>query len=220
MNRVLVLVEGQTEERFVKDVLREHFWEKNIDITPKIATTKRVKNGSDFKGGLSYYGKVENDIKLLLGDTGAKYITTFLDYYALPSDFPGMNNRPTASSYERAVHVEKEFKIQIDNQRFYPFLMVHEFEALLFSKPLEIVRSLNKSYLLKKFDEIKNSFKTPEDINDSPLTAPSKRIINYCPEYQKNVHGPLISKRIGLETILSECPHFKEWYSWLSTIAD
>ena len=42
MKRVLALVEGQTEERFFKDVLCPHFWGREIDLTPKIATTKRV----------------------------------------------------------------------------------------------------------------------------------------------------------------------------------
>jgi len=33
MQRVLVLVEGQTEERFVKDVLRSYLWIRNVDLS-------------------------------------------------------------------------------------------------------------------------------------------------------------------------------------------
>ena len=42
MVRVLVLVEGQTEERFVTDVLVPHYQTKQIFLIPKILTTKTV----------------------------------------------------------------------------------------------------------------------------------------------------------------------------------
>lgn len=51
--RVLVLVEVQTEERFVNDVLTPHFETKQVFLSPKILTTKVVKSGRDFKGGAS-----------------------------------------------------------------------------------------------------------------------------------------------------------------------
>ena len=89
MDRVLILVEGQTEERFIKSILQPHLSAFGVHVEPKIVTTKRVKSGPDFKGGITNFGKVENDIRLLLGDTNAALITTMLDYYGLPSDFPG-----------------------------------------------------------------------------------------------------------------------------------
>jgi len=53
MHRVLILAEGQTEERFVKDILQPHLWPFGVDPQPKIATTKRIKDGIDFKGGVA-----------------------------------------------------------------------------------------------------------------------------------------------------------------------
>ena len=42
--RVLILVEGQTEERFVKDVLGPAFWEKEeINERPQFAPSKRIQ---------------------------------------------------------------------------------------------------------------------------------------------------------------------------------
>lgn len=218
MKRVLVLVEGQAEERFVKDVLEPHLSARNIYPTPKVVTTKRVKGGSDFKGGLTGYQKVENDLKRLLQDTAAVSVTTFIDYYALPSDFPGMSTRPNGASLDKAQHVEAEWRSRIDDARFRPYLMVHEFEALLFSKPDELMKALHKPGCLAQLDTIRSSFNTPEDINDNPLTAPSKRIIDLLPGYQKVLHGPSIAKRIGVGVLRSQCPHFNEWLSWFEAL--
>lgn len=218
MKRVLVLVEGQTEERFVKDVLAPHLWTSGKDPIPKVVTTKRVKRGPDFKGGITDYQKVESDLRRLLGDTGVAAVTTFIDYYALPVDFPGMATRPNGTPQDRARHVENEWAQWIDHPRFRPYLMIHEFEALLFSKPDELSKALYQNDALQELAAIRASFVTPEDINDNPLTAPSKRIIKVVPGYQKTLHGPLVTKRIGLEILCEECPHFSEWIGWMELL--
>ncbi len=218
MKRVLILVEGQTEERFVKNVLRPSFWTKGMDLIPKIATTKRVKKGPDFKGGITEYQKVENDLRRLLGDTAALFVTTFIDYYGLPSDFPGMSTRPGGSSLDRARHVETEWEREIAHQRFHAYLMIHEFEALLFTRPEELAKAVYQADAKDKLMTIRNSFPTPEDIDDDPINAPSKRIMNIMPAYQKTLHGPLITGRIGLEILRQECPHFREWLNWLESL--
>jgi hypothetical protein len=218
MRRVLVLAEGSTEERFIKDVLAPHLEVRNIFAIPKILTTKRTKQGPDFKGGITDYQKVENDLKRLLGDTDAAYVTTFIDYYGLPGTFPGMTSRPAGSPQVRVGHVETVWQRHINHQRFRPYLMIHEFEALLFSKPDELSRALYQSSLLPKLHDIRHQFSTPEDINDDPNTAPSKRIVDIFPAYQKALYGPLVAKRIGLETLRRECNHFNDWLTWLEGI--
>ena len=215
MKRVLVLVEGPTEERFVKDVLCPHIWPLGIDTIPTLVKTKRVKCGPDFKGGVTVYQKVENDLRRLLQDTGAEAVTTFIDYYALPTDFPGMSNRPDGPSILKVRHVEAEWERKIYHERFHAFLMVHEFEALLFSKPDEISTALYEPFKLPQLMGIRLSFATPEEINDNPQTAPSKRIAALLPAYDKALHGPILARRIGLETIRRECSHFNEWLTWL-----
>ncbi len=218
MKRVLVLVEGFTEERFVKDVLAPHLESREIFATPKIVTTKRTKQGPDFKGGITDYQKLENDLLRLLGDTGAAFVTTFIDYYGLPNEFPGVTSRPMGSPYERAIYVETEWKHQINHPRFHPYLMIHEFEALLFAKPEELSRALYQSSLLPQLKAVRDAFPSPEDINDDPQTAPSKRILQIVPSYQKALHGPLVSRRIGLENLRHECRHLNDWLTWLEGI--
>ncbi|MBI5695338.1 MAG: DUF4276 family protein [Nitrospirae bacterium] len=218
MKNILVLVEGQTEERFIKDVLAPHLWSRGKHPIPSVITTKRVKSGNDFTGGFTGYGKVENDLRRLLQDTAAVSVTTFIDYYALPSDFPGMDSRPVDNPLGRVRHVEATWRKHVDHPRFRPYLMVHEFEALLFSKPDELCNALSQPQKLDKFKAIRDEFASPEDINDSPITAPSKRIIGIIPAYQKVVYGALVSKRIGLEVLRNECPHFSEWLGWLESL--
>ena len=83
MTQVLVLVEGQTEETFVKRVLAPHLATRQIWITPIIVTT----HGAN-KGGLSRYSIVKKELCNLRRDPHI-WLTTMFDFYGLPRDFPG-----------------------------------------------------------------------------------------------------------------------------------
>ena len=65
---------------------------------------------------------------------------------------------------------------------------------------------------------IRGQFETPEDINDNPETAPSKRIAGAIPRYNKRLHGPLLTKEISLEIIRDECPRFNDWMTRLESL--
>jgi hypothetical protein len=58
---------------------------------------------------------------------------------------------------------------------------------------------------------------TPEDINNSQETAPSKRLAKIFPygRYGKVEHGALIAEAIGIETIRAKCPKFDAWITHL-----
>ncbi len=111
-------------------------------------------------GGITDYQKVENDLRRLLGDTGVAAVTTFIDYYALPADFPGMNTRPNNKPLSRAIHVG-QWRKRIDHPLFRPFLMLHEFEALLFSRPEALCKALYQTESLQELSDIRASFDTP-----------------------------------------------------------
>ena len=53
MKWLLILVEGQTEETFVRDVLIAHLASFEVHATPVILKTKRVKAGGVFRGGVT-----------------------------------------------------------------------------------------------------------------------------------------------------------------------
>jgi Domain of unknown function (DUF4276) len=221
MKRVLMLVEGQTEERFVKDVLQEHFWAMSLDVTPTILKTKHEISGSKFRGGLSGFGKFENDLRRLLFESkGNALVTMMLDYYRLPEDFPGMTDRPVSGARDRIQHVERKIHQHFGSlPNFLPHLSLHEFETLLFCSPAELSMTLTQPNLEERFAEIRAAFATPEDINETPNQSPSKRIETVAPFYRKTLHGPSTTKRIGLKVLRAECPHFSEWLSRLETYA-
>ena len=218
MKMVRALVEGQTEEGFVKKVLFPYLRERGIIIIPSIIVTKSVLFGRDFRGGVTSYAKVARDLRRLLRDPKAVSVTSFIDYYGLPPDFPGIATRPSGPPLARAGYVEAAWARDLDDPRFRPFLMVHEFEALLFSKPDELARVVRIRGAREQLEHIRETFPTPEDINNDPRTAPSKRILRILPGYHKVAHGTLVAKRIGLETMRRECPHFDQWISWLESL--
>lgn len=216
MNRVFVSVEGQTEETFVREVLRKHLWGFNVDIQPVVITTHRVKQGMNFKGGALSYGRAHREIMRLLNDRNAVAVTTMYDLYQLPIDFPGQDTFPSGNGQAKALHLENAFQQGIGSLRFHPYLQVHEFEAFLFvdtARTASLFTGTND--LAEQLQAIRRKFTTPEDINDSPLTAPSKRILALYPRYEKPLYGTIIALETGLSTIRTECPHFTEWVTWL-----
>jgi hypothetical protein len=217
---VLVLVEGQTEERFIKDVLAPGFYARELFFDPRLLITKRVKQGASFKGGVTTYGKFRNDVVRLLAEAKGRSVTTVIDYFGLPADFPGMSTRPNSTPVNRVLHVEKQIHEDLGRPaNFLPFLALHEFEAWLFSSRDELPNTLTQPHKGADFAAVRDSFADPEQINEGPETAPSKRITQLFAGYRKVLHGPLAAKRIGVETIRGECPHFNDWYGTLERLA-
>lgn len=221
MKRVLVLVEGWTEEAFVKRVLAPFLEPSGLYLTPVVLVTKRVKDGANFKGGVTNFAKFKNDLSKLLRDSGA-LVTTMLDYYALPMDFPGMPTRTTCgSARERARHVEQAIDHHFGNPgNLRAFLTLHEFETFLFADTGVLPDVVAAPERGAAFAAIRAGVQTPEDINDGLQSAPSKRIEALFPAYRKTVHGPNAAQRIGIERIRQECPHFAHWLADIEAFGD
>jgi hypothetical protein len=217
VTRVLVLVEGQTEETFVKEVLAPYLAPRNIYLQYTILKTRREVDRPDFKGGVVSYHQIRGDVLKLLNDTAAAAVTTMLDYYGLPRDFPGRMTMPAGDSHARAAYLEATFEGDIGSRRFIPFLTLHEFEALMFADPDAIAYEFPS--VRSELHAIRDAFNSPEEINDDPNTAPSKRLKELLGEaYQKTLHGPLITMAIGIETIRRECRHFNEWVEKIASL--
>lgn len=220
MRKVHILVEGQTEETFVRELLAPYLLPKDIVAQATLAATKRVKRGPLFKGGVVSYGKVKNDLLRLLRDTSATRVTTLLDFYGLPKDFPGLASMPDASCYDKAAHLERAFMKDINRDNFLPYFSLHEFEGLMFASPkaiADVFPGTSPQHLVK-LENIRSSFNSPEEINDGPTTAPSKRIKEIFSDYQKTFHGPLVAINIGIDSIRQECEHFNQWLTKLESL--
>ena len=219
MREILILVEGQTEETFARDILRPHLLPRELVLVPIVVATKRVKAGGKFRGGVQSYRQVEGDVQRLLNHRGAAAITTMLDFYGLPEDFPGWASLPRPGScYEQVQHLEEAFRADIDHRLFLPYISLHEFEALLLVDPQEIASAFPGQSLEGLGAEVA-PFPSPEEVNDGPETHPAARIQRSARGYQKTLHGPTIAARIGLQRIRERCPHFDAWLRRLEDLA-
>jgi hypothetical protein len=154
-----------------------------------------------------------------------------VDFYALPQEgeqaWPGRAAAVGASGHQKASGVEKALRDDLAHEmgtsfnisRFLPFVVVHEFEGLLFSDCAAFARGIDRPDLESNFSQIRESFATPEEIDDSPFTAPSKRVEDLVPGYDKPLLGTLAILEIGLDSIRAECPHFNSWLHQLESLA-
>lgn len=212
MKRILILVEGTTEERFVKEILNPLFIPQDIVLIPTIVNTKIVKSeGRVFKGGWVSYAGAKRDLKRLLNDSNVAIVTTMFDFYGLPKDFPQWECNGTC--YEKVNVVERAFADDINNPKFIPYIQLHEFEGLLFSSPQVVSDTLISPRLpiLAKLQRIRDSVASPEEINLGDETHSSMRLLKLFPAYNKPVYGSLIALRTGLDNIRKDCPHFNDW---------
>lgn len=208
MKRVLILCEGQTEEQFVNRVLGPYFYGMDIYLTPIILTTKQYANGLKERGGVSSYEKIKKQLQILCKDTNA-YVTSMLDYFRLPMDTPCMND-PHQKTIDHVLVIENAIDEDVGLKNCHTNLMLHEFEALLFSEP-SAFQCVAGQKMVDEISAVRSMFETPEDINSSPETAPSKRIIALKPDYRKVVQGVSIAEKIGIDKMIQCCPHFSAW---------
>lgn len=211
MKKVLILCEGQTEETFVRRRIAPHLLTCNVVVVPTLIVTKKPKSGAASRGGITRYVQVRRDIVHLLRDSSAALVTTLIDYYGLPADFPGMSTLPDGSSYQKVEHLEQALTQDIANNRFLPYLMIHEFEAFLFAQPHVIMQTFAQRGSIERVFGDLSSFASPEEINDGQQSHPATRIQRYFRQYRKPIHGPIILEKIGLAAIRATCPHFDSW---------
>ena len=215
-----ILVEGQTEETFVRDVLGPHLQRCGLFLNAVILATGWLESGRKFRGGVSRYQPIRRDLLKLLADTSVVAVTTMLDYYGLPDDFPGLTNLPPGSCYDRVRHVEQAFADEIGHHHFMPFLTLHEFEGLLFTRPQAIADVFPEQDVSKALTRERAQFASPEEIDEGPDSHPSARIVQCVVGYQKPFHGAQISLHIGLDELRAECHHFARWLQRLESLGN
>lgn len=214
--RLHIIAEGQTEEKFVKKVLAMYFGQFNISTDVRCVLTSRDRRKSH-RGGLINYQKAKNDIVFWLKEDAnpdARF-TTMFDLYALPSDFPRYEEakrKYADDPYGRVSFLETAFKEDISDSRFLPYIQLHEFEALILSKPEALqFEYFERDAVIKQLVELLEQKGNPELINDKPETAPSKQILRRIPEYDKVNVGAAIAERIGIDWLEKHCRHFGDW---------
>lgn len=203
MIRLAISVEGPTELECIKNVLAVHLREKGVEAQP-----------------FSMNGNIT--VGRLAGDMANHFwefdrVTSLVDFY-------GFRDKNTASpdELEGRIHqaINERTMRSWDESRVFPYVQRHEFEGLLFSE----VSAFGEVMLLpdrciEELEGIRARFSTPEDINDSKESAPSKRILKVIPRYNKHVNGYMIAEAAGLDRIRAECPRFNCWLTSLESLA-
>lgn len=214
MSVVRIICEGDTELRFIRGVLAPHLRAFNV-------FAKETLPGE--QGGNIKYSRMKPIIVRALKQPRVDFVTTFFDYYGRGRDFPGDTTRAGGDPESMARQIESEVEARIaaefgnnfDVRRFRCFITMHEFEGLLFSDPAALARGLKMPGIGPALRDIRDRFESPEHINDSRETAPSKRLLALCEGYDKVIAGNVAAFEVGLDAMKAQCVHFRKWVEWM-----
>lgn len=149
MKRVYVVVEGRTEQSFIRDVLVPVFLPHSVYLDPLILGVP------GHKGGRVNYARVRNHVVHLLKQDLSACCSTMLDLYGLGKGFPGTPLPPNLTGVQKAEQIEQAMMQDIidavpdlrPDVRFIPYLQLHEFEGLLFSNPTAFANGVGQANL-------------------------------------------------------------------------
>jgi len=185
---IIILCEGQTEERFIKEIIIPAF--SHLDIVPKIIMTKGGK-----KGGSVDYQDFLKQARNILRNTQLTLLLTIFDLAGIPSSWwKAITNHCPG-------HLNDKIKADINDLRFYPVWMIYEFEILAFIAPKTTGEVIGNQYISSLEKVLKNNQHNPEAINHD--NYPSKHLEQICGKhgYQKTMDGIQIAKRLTLEQL-------------------
>ena len=223
--RLLVHVEGPTEETFVNNVLKPHLMGQGYSLVDaRLIGDARPRSRRG--GGLAWQSVRKGILRHLRRDRQA-VATTMVDYYGMPQSrsrqWPGrveatnllFEQKTEAIQNALAQDIRQHMGGGFDPSRFIPYVSMHEFEALLFSDCMGFADSVGCPEIGSAMQGILDQFGSPEKIDDSQATAPSKRILALIPSYDKVAMGAVAISDIGLDNIRCQCQNFARWLSTL-----
>ena len=207
--RLVIIVEGDCEVLLMNNLLipylygisRGTSWAINVQ---KITTNRKLNR----RGGNVSFQYLKNEIGRVAAQ-GNVLVTTFLDFFRLPVDFPGYTTDGT-----KIDEVETAIRDTMAMDFFAPYLQKYEFESLLFSSMDGFNFLLDDPKDLRQIQEIIDSYDTPEDINGGVMTAPSKRLERIFP-YNKVTDSTLVLELLDVDTMRQKCPRFNRWVKGL-----
>jgi Domain of unknown function (DUF4276) len=224
--RLGISVEGQTEERFVKDLLAPHLVQFGVHATPVIVATSRSAGGLKAKGGGINIDRVARELQLLLRGHPDGYVTSLYDFYGFADKRPG----------ETVDRLEGRIASALNTpHNLIAYVQLHEFEGLLLSNAAVAASYFEASAMARLIEDTVSQIQdtvsqagSPEAVNEGPSTAPSKRLEAWTRQLgtrrlyskaTKTLHGPGLATRLTLPVIRKACPRFAAWLARLETLA-
>lgn len=214
MRRIAILVEGQSEQAFVDSVLQPALGYNVAYLTAIIVATHRPAAGGKFSGG-GRWRHYRDDLRRLVNQPQWDLVTTLIDFYAFPDDLPVNCARPHRGR-DCVVRTASAMQAEINSQKFLPFVILHELEALVIASGAIQQAPLGDRTLGRQFrallDEAGGDV---EMIDDAPDTSPSKRLQGLVTHYDKIRDGIAILQAADLSEALQYCPGVATWVSRL-----
>lgn len=225
MPRLYLFAEGSTELTFADTLLKPHLANSGMYLHPPVLIANARKKGKVHRGGGRRYLPMKKDILRFLAQEKGQdvFFTTMIDLYAIHPEFPGLAEAEKLRHMpdKRVEALERTFAQDIGDDRFVPYIQLHEYEAYLFSDPTWFGYFYSPcERQIAALKAIVDRHDTPELIDDGLHSAPSKRIIVQFPDYEdaKAAVGPQVATLIGLDVIRNRCPHFSAWLSRLEKL--
>lgn len=127
MKRLVIIVEGETEESFVNNILRPFFYSQGLYNVIQCFKTKHSH------GGISKYSYIKKDVLNIIYESDV-VVSMMIDFYRLPSDTPGFNESTEVQTHkEQADLLEARIKEDLENsqnQRFITLFLIFNFMSL------------------------------------------------------------------------------------------
>ena len=216
MKRLIIVCEGQTEQGFCINVLAPYMLSKGIVIE-----APTIKHSH---GGIVPWDILKRQLIEHLHE-GDAIVSMLIDFYQIKDSyqFPGWKEAKAISEQkEKMIFLFRQMKEDMPEafrNSFIPYIQLHEFEGLLFSDINVYENNFNASECdFVAIQAAMDSFSSPEEINNSPETAPSVRLQRAIAGYNKVVYGSILAEETGLHTIRSKCPLFNSWIEQLESL--
>ncbi len=215
MVRVAISVEGFCEEEFVNQTVAPYLRARGVFVTPIVLETSREASGRKHKGGAVSVARVAAELKRIL--PSHDHVTTFYDFYGFE------DKKPTETADQLAVRIAQAVGTP---RTLRAYVQMHEFEALLFSEPIMVGQYFKAEPIGREIARAVQQAGGPEDVDDGPRTAPSKRLEEWCLSHSeerydsrtKRRHAPRLAEKIGLAAMRAACPRFAAWLAGLETL--
>ena len=208
MASIYFLVEGETEERFFKEIVKDYYKGKHFISCSLMPQGKR-------KGGTIDYNQTKKELsRFFYSGKHFDKIILIQDYYRLGKTMKehiGGNLNLDKIIFSIQERLEKD----VNNPKFHFRLQIHEFEAYLFTNPDFVASYFDDNKILQKIEKILEEFDgNPELINNRFDTKPSKRLDEMTQnKFQKRIDGITIVKNVGIDNIRKKCKYFNELFN-------
>lgn len=230
---LFVICEGESEFIFVDKLLAPYLYDRCKSLK-KVTPIGLYKTGDKGRFGDVSYTRLSDHVRRLTTYPYA-IVTTFIDYFKLGQDFPynikclqeniSYNSNDICNIVKM---LEQDIsQIDISSYNLVPYIHIHEYEMIYFADLSTFISAnIENKYQSKieyQMQKILQNFISPEYINNSKDTAPSKRInqifnniidMNYS---KKSCAVQYTSNATinNIDAIRKTCLHFSQWIDML-----